>query len=89
MNQFKVFAMKESLKVRHALYSVTSAKMYDLRISGKMECIGGNQCYVSTPRGDYAKDKVVLFLTDVFGIIIRYVAYIRQLTRSLSTASRQ
>ncbi|RDX50826.1 dienelactone hydrolase endo-1,3,1,4-beta-D-glucanase [Polyporus arcularius HHB13444] len=35
---------------------------------GKIEKIGGVECYVATPTGDYPKDKVVLFLTDVFGI---------------------
>lgn len=33
-----------------------------------MEKVGGIDCYVATPKGEYAKDKVVLFLTDVFGI---------------------
>ncbi len=35
---------------------------------GKIEKIGGVECYVATPTGEYPKDKVVLFLTDVFGI---------------------
>ncbi|KAH9857271.1 alpha/beta-hydrolase [Lenzites betulinus] len=35
---------------------------------GKIEKIGGVECYVGTPTGEYAKDKVVLFLTDVFGL---------------------
>lgn len=35
---------------------------------GKYETIGNVACYVSTPKGDYPKDKVILFLTDVFGI---------------------
>ncbi|KAJ3552982.1 hypothetical protein NM688_g3861 [Phlebia brevispora] len=35
---------------------------------GVMEKIGGIDCYVATPKGDYPKDKVILFLTDVFGI---------------------
>ncbi|CDO69666.1 hypothetical protein BN946_scf184851.g54 [Trametes cinnabarina] len=35
---------------------------------GKIEKIGGVECYVAVPSGDYAKDKVVLFLSDVFGI---------------------
>jgi len=35
---------------------------------GKYETIGGVACYVATPKDDYAKDKAVLFLTDVFGI---------------------
>lgn len=41
---------------------------YDLhKISGTYETIGGIQCYVATPQGGYAKDKVVLFMTDVLG----------------------
>ncbi|KAI0079092.1 alpha/beta-hydrolase [Panus rudis PR-1116 ss-1] len=35
---------------------------------GKFEDIGGVKCYVGTPSGDYARNKVVLFLTDVFGL---------------------
>ena len=35
-----------------------------------MEKIGSIDCYVATPEGDYAKEKVVLFLTDVFGIAL-------------------
>jgi len=35
---------------------------------GKFEKIGGYDCYVATPSGEYPKDKVVLFLTDVFGL---------------------
>ncbi|KAI0339413.1 alpha/beta-hydrolase [Trametopsis cervina] len=35
---------------------------------GQSVQIGGVDCYVSTPTGDYPKDKVILFLTDVFGI---------------------
>ena len=33
-----------------------------------METIAGIHCYTATPTGDYSKEKVVLFLTDVFGI---------------------
>jgi len=36
--------------------------------TGQFEEIGGVNCYVATPPGDYPKDKVVLFLTDVFGL---------------------
>lgn len=40
-----------------------------LRVSaGKIEVIAGIDCYVATPKGEYAKDVAVLFLTDVFGI---------------------
>ena len=35
--------------------------------SGKFEKIAGVECYIATPAGDYAKDKVVLYLADVFG----------------------
>ncbi|KAH9941214.1 dienelactone hydrolase endo-1,3,1,4-beta-D-glucanase [Epithele typhae] len=35
---------------------------------GKIEQIAGIECYVATPSGEYDKAKVVLFLTDVFGI---------------------
>ncbi|KAH7926966.1 alpha/beta-hydrolase [Leucogyrophana mollusca] len=35
---------------------------------GKLETIGGVTCYVGTPSGEYAKDTVLLFLTDVFGV---------------------
>lgn len=37
-------------------------------IPGKYEQIAGIECYVATPAGGYTKDKVILFLTDVFGI---------------------
>ncbi|KAK7681810.1 hypothetical protein QCA50_015157 [Cerrena zonata] len=35
---------------------------------GEIKEIGGIRSYVTTPKGDYAKDKVLLFLPDVFGI---------------------
>ncbi|KAF9459319.1 dienelactone hydrolase endo-1,3,1,4-beta-D-glucanase [Collybia nuda] len=34
---------------------------------GKWEKIGGVNCYVATPTMDYPKDKVVLYLADIFG----------------------
>ncbi|KAJ6457446.1 dienelactone hydrolase [Mycena vitilis] len=36
--------------------------------TGKLETIGGIQSYVATPTGDFPKEKVILFLTDVFGL---------------------
>ena len=36
--------------------------------TGVMQKIAGIDCYVSIPKGEYPKDKIVLFLTDVFGI---------------------
>ncbi|KAJ6582981.1 dienelactone hydrolase endo-1,3,1,4-beta-D-glucanase, partial [Mycena vulgaris] len=38
--------------------------------TGKMEKLGGIQCYIATPTVDYPKDKVVLLLTDVFGLAL-------------------
>ncbi|KAH9928980.1 alpha/beta-hydrolase, partial [Amylocystis lapponica] len=35
---------------------------------GKVEQIGGIECYVATPTVDYPKDKVVLLFTDIFGM---------------------
>ncbi|KAG2040097.1 hypothetical protein BDR03DRAFT_171801 [Suillus americanus] len=35
---------------------------------GTLETIHGVTCYVATPTVDYPKDKVILFLPDVFGI---------------------
>ncbi|PFH50997.1 hypothetical protein AMATHDRAFT_75197 [Amanita thiersii Skay4041] len=36
--------------------------------SGKWEKIGGIDCYVATPTVDYPKNKVILYLADIFGI---------------------
>ncbi|KIY65818.1 alpha/beta-hydrolase [Cylindrobasidium torrendii FP15055 ss-10] len=36
--------------------------------TGKIEIIGGIESYVATPKGDYPKDKVLLYLSDIFGI---------------------
>ena len=36
--------------------------------SGKYEEIGGWKCYTATPEGEFAADKVVIFLPDVFGL---------------------
>jgi hypothetical protein len=36
--------------------------------AGKIETIGGVRSYVATPSGEYAKEKVLLLLTDVFGL---------------------
>ncbi|CCM02588.1 uncharacterized protein FIBRA_04691 [Fibroporia radiculosa] len=34
---------------------------------GHIEDIGGVECYVATPADDHAKDKVVLYFTDILG----------------------
>ncbi|KAJ7099938.1 dienelactone hydrolase endo-1,3,1,4-beta-D-glucanase [Mycena belliarum] len=38
---------------------------------GKIDKLGGVECYIATPTVDYPKDKVVLFLTDVFGLALK------------------
>ena len=35
---------------------------------GKIEKIAGVECYVATPEGEYQKDHVILYLSDVLGI---------------------
>ncbi|KAJ7505549.1 dienelactone hydrolase endo-1,3,1,4-beta-D-glucanase [Mycena galericulata] len=35
---------------------------------GKIEIIGGVECYVAIPIVEYPKEKVILFLTDAFGV---------------------
>ncbi|KIM88132.1 hypothetical protein PILCRDRAFT_814036 [Piloderma croceum F 1598] len=34
---------------------------------GQFYKISGIECYIATPKGDYAKEKVIIHLTDVFG----------------------
>ncbi|KAF8677884.1 hypothetical protein AX14_004748 [Amanita brunnescens Koide BX004] len=38
--------------------------------SGKFEKIAGVDCYIATPTGDYAQDKVLLYLPDALGLHI-------------------
>ncbi|KAK0218232.1 dienelactone hydrolase endo-1,3,1,4-beta-D-glucanase [Armillaria fumosa] len=38
--------------------------------SGKIEQIGGVECYVATPTKEYSNNKVILFLPDAFGITL-------------------
>ncbi|KAF7365719.1 Dienelactone hydrolase endo--beta-D-glucanase [Mycena venus] len=35
---------------------------------GKTELLGGVKCYIATPTVDYPKDKVLIYLTDAFGM---------------------
>ena len=68
--------MKGSLRVSGSSLSMFESQSIDIgdniRLTnerpGKTEKVGGVECYIATPTGDYPKDKVVLFLTDVFGI---------------------
>ncbi len=39
-----------------------------LSIAGKVEQIGGVDCYIATPSVEYPTDKVILYIPDVFGI---------------------
>ena len=50
-----------------------------------MQTIGGVECYVAVPEGEYPKDKVVLVLTDVFGIPLINNRVCVALARLLST----
>ncbi|KAF9013559.1 dienelactone hydrolase [Hymenopellis radicata] len=38
--------------------------------TGKLEVIGGVECYTATPEGDYAEDKVLLYLSDAVGLAL-------------------
>lgn len=35
---------------------------------GKFEKVGGVECYIATPSVEYPKDKVLLYLVDIFGV---------------------
>ena len=35
---------------------------------GTWEKVGSVESYIATPTVDYPKDKIILFLTDVFGV---------------------
>ncbi|KAF8194453.1 Alpha/Beta hydrolase protein [Mycena galopus ATCC 62051] len=37
---------------------------------GKTEFLGGVKCYIATPSVEFPKDKVLLFLTDAFGLAL-------------------
>ncbi|KAJ7909412.1 Alpha/Beta hydrolase protein [Mycena leptocephala] len=37
---------------------------------GKTEHLGGVKCYIATPTVEYPKDKVLLYLTDAFGLAL-------------------
>ncbi|KAJ6542006.1 chlorocatechol-degradation protein [Mycena vulgaris] len=46
------------------------AVTHDGTSEGKTETIGGIECYVATPTIPYPKDKVLIFLTDIFGLAL-------------------
>lgn len=45
-----------------------SGSIHEGTPKGKVEQIDGHDVYVATPTKDYPKDKVLLMLTDVFGL---------------------
>lgn len=50
---------------------------------GVVETIGGIKTYIATPSGEYAKDKALIFISDVFGLKLN-----NNLVRVLSLAPR-
>ncbi|KAI0070435.1 alpha/beta-hydrolase [Panus rudis PR-1116 ss-1] len=46
----------------------TSGVIHEGNPEGKIELVGGVRCYVATPTVDYPKDKVLIYLIDIFGI---------------------
>lgn len=65
-------------------------------MTGKWEKIGGVESYVATPAGDYAKDKVVLFLSDIYGpqlpnaqVSLSEISFIRDLLAGRVAACRR
>ncbi|KAF7299663.1 Dienelactone hydrolase endo-1,3,1,4-beta-D-glucanase [Mycena chlorophos] len=53
-------------------YGMLGAMAFCARHEGDLEgvekTIGGILCYVATPKGDYAKNKAILYLADAFGL---------------------
>ncbi|KAJ7748792.1 Alpha/Beta hydrolase protein [Mycena maculata] len=46
------------------------AVTHDGTPEGKIEKIGDVECYIATPTIPYPKDKVLIFLTDIFGLAL-------------------
>ncbi|KAJ7102845.1 dienelactone hydrolase endo-1,3,1,4-beta-D-glucanase [Mycena epipterygia] len=46
------------------------AVTHDGTPEGKIEMIGGIECYVATPTIAHPEDKVLIFLTDIFGLAL-------------------
>ena len=80
-----IFVATRVLGVRHegqpeglfCALTVRSSQLHDcgfiflICISGKFEQIAGVKCYVATPKGDYSKDKVILYMLDAFGLSLQ------------------
>jgi hypothetical protein len=57
-----------SSAARHSLMSPGIGVEHEGTPAGKIETIGGVRSYVATPSGEHAKEKVLLLLTDIFGL---------------------
>lgn len=65
----QVSATKARPRVRFRLDPKFSCKTHSFDLfSGQTTQYGGVETYIATPTTEYPKDKVVLFLTDVFGL---------------------
>ena len=68
--------MKVNQKVRFVPWQFAAANymivvLFFICILGKFEQIAGVKCYVATPKGDYSKDKVILYMLDAFGLSLQ------------------
>ena len=61
----QVFATKAPLRVRLSRQIIIHVDL--ILFAGKLEIIEGVQSYVATPTVDYPKEKIILYLSDVFG----------------------
>ena len=63
-------ATKVLLKVRFRQNDISDPSLNStaFRPTGKKDKIGGIDVYIATPSVEYPKDKVVLYLTDAFGL---------------------
>lgn len=59
--------MKELLKVCFSC-SLSMLVSYSFMSAGELTTINGVTVYIAKPSLDYPKDKVILFLSDVFGL---------------------
>ena len=61
--------MRAHQRVSLSLNIISGTRNHDLSVNqGTYEQINGIKTYVATPKTDYPKDKVILYLTDVFGL---------------------
>ncbi len=63
-----MFATKALLRVRDQVPITSPDNCLLGSCAGTTQTIGGIETYIATPAGEYPKDKVILFLTDAFGL---------------------